>query len=64
MENFVSLSDLLETNQSLNPIKEEVLKMKNELKASMDRGLSSEEMLVAQKGQEAILAAESILEKF
>jgi hypothetical protein len=63
MSNFVSLFDVLETQGSLTPIKDEILTMKFNLKKEMDKGLTPEEMKLAQEEEKAILAAENILEK-
>ncbi len=63
MEIFVSLSELLENQKSLNSVKDEIYTMKMELKSYMDKGLDSDAMLMAKKESDAILAAEGILEK-
>lgn len=63
MSNFVSLFDVLENQGSLTPIKDEILTMKFNLKKEMDKGLTPEEMKLAQEEEKAILAAENILEK-
>lgn len=62
MNNFISIFDVMENNGSLTPIKEEIFAMKQNLKQEMDKGLSPDEMQQARKKEEAILAAESILE--
>ena len=63
MSNFVSLFDVLEGQGSLTPIKDEILTMKLNLKKEMDKGLTPDEMKLAQEEEKAILAAENILEK-
>lgn len=63
MSNFVSLFDVLESQGSLTPIKDEILTMKLNLKKEMDKGLTPDEMKLAQEEEKAILAAENILEK-
>lgn len=62
MSNFISIFDVMENNGSLTPIKDEIFAMKQKLKQEMDKGLSPEEMQQARKKEEAILAAEAILE--
>lgn len=63
MSNFVSLFDVLENQGSLTPIKDEILTMKLNLKKEMDKGLTPDEMKLAQEEEKALLAAENILEK-
>lgn len=62
MSDFISIFDVTETGASLTPLKDEVLSMKIALKQEMDKGLTMDEMQLARKKEEAILAAETILE--
>lgn len=62
MSDFISIFDVVETNGSLTPIKDEVLTMKQKIKQEMDKGLSPDDMQLARKQEETVLAAEAILE--
>lgn len=63
MSTFVSVSDLIENNQSLNFIKEELFVMKTSVNSAMDKGLTVDEMEVAKKVQEAVRTADDVLAK-
>lgn len=63
MNTFTSVFDLLENNASLASVKDEILNMKIALKKHMDTGLTPDEMEKAQIKNQALLAAEEILEK-
>ena len=63
MSEFVSLAEIIENKSSLTPIKEEIFEMKSSIKKHMDTGLSSDEMKEAKIRQDAVMAAEAIMEK-
>jgi hypothetical protein len=65
-EAFVSVLDLLENDPSgsdLKSIRDDLLTMDMNIRRSMDRGLTPDEMNSAQTARAMIQAAESILNK-
>ncbi len=63
MTTFVSLMDVVNDDLSITPVKEDIINMKAEAKAMMDKGLTPDEMQGAKLYYDAILGAEEILDK-
>lgn len=63
MSEFVSLAEIIENKTSLTPIKDEIFEMKSNIKKHMDTGLTPDEMKDAKIYQDAVIAAENIMEK-
>lgn len=65
MSDFVSVQEMAETANyaAQRAVREELFEMKFAVKTYMDKGLSSEEVPVATQMQDALNAAEGILDK-
>lgn len=66
MSDFVSCYDLLANDHSgrgLKQIQEEFFSMRSDIKKAMDAGLSSDDMSIARRAQDAVDAASQATDK-